>query len=58
MRKCPFCGAEVKFVYPHLIQFDDGKWGFFHHCDEKLGIVISASTPQEVIDKWNGEIDV
>ena len=59
MRKCPFCGEEVKFEYPYLMFMEDlDKWVLFHHCNEKCGVIITADTKVEVIDKWNGEIDV
>ena len=59
MRKCPFCGAEVKFVYPYLIFMEDlGKWGLFHHCNEHRSVIITAETKEEVIALWNeGDAD-
>ena len=45
MRKCPFCKAEVKYVYPYLMFMEDlNRWGLFHHCNEKCGVIISAET--------------
>jgi hypothetical protein len=60
MRKCPFCGAEVNFDYPHLTQFtDDNTWSFYHYCkheEDKLGVVITiyGESKEEIIAKWDG----
>lgn len=66
MRNCPFCNGAVKA--------DDGllgvhynpqlkKWLFDHFCDEEhptedVSITVYGKTKQEVIDKWNGGVDL
>lgn len=63
LRKCPFCGGEVKvsgFV-PDL-DYHEGmkKWVLHHSClsneDFSCGVSVWITDPdkQVVIDKWNG----
>lgn len=60
MRKCPFCGAEVKSTYPDLSYiFGRDLWNFSHHCSKNnpgLSVVVSVygSTVEEVLRRWNG----
>lgn len=60
MRKCPFCGKEVKDGIPY-IDFNElmGEWVFDHHCEHpenrlNVTITVYGLTEQEVIDKLNG----
>ena len=54
MRNCPLCGKKVHFGLPQLIQLDDGKWSYAHHCSEKASIFIIADTKEEILQIWEG----
>lgn len=59
MRKCPFCGEEIKFESPYLDYSEKNDvWIFTHYCtmtDQTLDVVVSVygKTKQEVIDKFD-----
>ena len=59
MKKCPFCGAEVKAEYPYLCFIEaDGLWSLFHHCDldvpePTVCLHVYGNTEDEVIKRWN-----
>ena len=60
MRKCPFCGKEVRFEYPYLTQLGDDGFDFFHSCSntaDKLNVVVSiyGDSEEEIIAKWEGD---
>ena len=55
MRVCPFCKKMPHFGMPELLQLSDGKWSFYHHCSDKLGILITADTKEEVLCIWEGD---
>ena len=57
MEKCPFCGKQVSFGFPHVMQLEDGKWAFEHVCQDNPEhapfIFISANTQEELYEIWN-----
>jgi hypothetical protein len=63
MRICPFCRKTVKAVYPDIHYLEEKKIHIFtHFCDtnEPLSVCVTVvgKTEEEVIAKWNGDIDV
>jgi hypothetical protein len=53
MRKCPFCGAEVKFENPYLLYLEQlNKWCLMHHCNDKKMVMITADSKEDVIAEW------
>ena len=59
MKRCPFCGNEVKENYPYLSYISSLKlWSFSHNCPHTSGSVpisinIFEETREEVIERWN-----
>ena len=56
MRNCPFCGKEVKLAAPALMHLpNEKKWGFMHHCSLNASIMITADSPEEILEFWEAE---
>lgn len=60
LRKCPFCGEEVKAEYPYLDYLKNLEiFMLAHYCPHgsggiSVGVSVYGKTEKEVIDKWNG----
>jgi hypothetical protein len=59
MKKCPFCGKEVKAKYPFIGSCGGEApfWNFSHHCnfsgDLTVVIDVWGSSEEECIERWN-----
>lgn len=62
MRVCPFCKKSVRADHPYITFIEDkGIYVFTHFCDinkpNSICVSVIGKTIEEVIAKWNGEID-
>ena len=54
MKKCPFCGKEVKASFPSLMWLEKQKmWSFMHHCNDFASVIISADSKEEIEEIWD-----
>lgn len=62
MRVCPFCKKSVHADYPYIHYMEEKDIHIFtHFCEigepNSVCISVVGKTKEEVIAKWNGEID-
>lgn len=62
MRVCPFCKKSVYADYPYIHYMEERKIHVFtHFCDinqpNTISVSVVGKTKEEVIAKWNGEVD-
>jgi hypothetical protein len=54
MKKCPFCGKDVKTSFPSLMWLEKQKmWSFMHHCNDTVSVIIAADSKEDIKDIWN-----
>ena len=59
MKKCPFCGKEVRASFPSLMWLEKQKmWSFMHHCNDTVSVMISSENKEEIESAWNGRAEV
>lgn len=63
MRVCPFCKRTVVPEYPYMHYMEEKNIHVFtHFCNinkpNSICVSVVGETVEEVIAKWNGEIDV
>ena len=62
MKRCPFCGEEVREDFPYFYYHEGMKlWVFDHNCvatDLKISINLWGDTREEVIERWNNRAKV
>ena len=60
VRECPFCKKEVHLEYPYMLQLKDGTYSFNHFCTHApelaVTIIVHGDTPEQVAERWNGNV--
>lgn len=64
MKRCPFCGKEIREGFPTVSYIEaHDVWLVSHYCDHEnddLGVCISVygKTREEAIERWNHRAEI
>lgn len=57
IKKCPFCGSEIKDAFPFLYEMEEGSWLLSHYCEKgfplSVTIDVYGASKEKVVEIWN-----